>query len=44
MVGGMTKADLALAISLLGLLATLGLSPALLLVALVSFLVGKAVG
>jgi hypothetical protein len=38
----MTKTDLGLMIGLLGLLATLGLSPVLLLVALVSFLVGKA--
>ena len=40
----MTKADLALVISLLGLLATLGLSPTLLVAALAGFLVGKAVG
>jgi hypothetical protein len=40
----MAKTDLGLMIGLLGLLATLGLSPVLLLVALVSFLVGKAMG
>jgi hypothetical protein len=42
MVIEMTKADLALAIGILGLFASLHLSPALLLVALVSFLVGRA--
>ncbi len=38
----MTKTDLGLLLGLLGLLAALGLSPALLLVALVSFMVGQA--
>lgn len=36
-----TKTDLSLALALLGLLATLGLSPVLLLAAFVSFLVGR---
>jgi hypothetical protein len=38
----MEKTDLSLLIALLGLLESLGLSPALLLVALVSFLVGRS--
>jgi hypothetical protein len=37
-----SKTDLSLLLALLGLLATLGLSPVLLLAALVSFLVGRA--
>jgi len=37
-----TKSDLGLLIGLLGLLVALGLAPGLILVALVSFLVGKA--
>jgi hypothetical protein len=38
----MEKADLALVVGLLGLLASLRLDPTLLLVALISFLVGKS--
>jgi hypothetical protein len=38
----MTKSDLGLLIGLAGLLVALGLTPALVLVALVSFMVGRA--
>jgi hypothetical protein len=38
----MSKADLGLLIGLLGLLATFGVGPVVLLVALVSYLVGRA--
>jgi len=39
-----SKTDLSLLLGLLGLLATLGLSPVLLLAALAAFLVGRATG
>jgi hypothetical protein len=39
----LSKADIALLIGLLGLLASLGLNPTLLLASLASFLIGKAI-
>ena len=41
---GLLKTDLIILIELLNLSATLGISPALVLVALVSFLAGRATG